>query len=307
MSNLQKKLSIDQAYFKILYIFGLAIIVITLFIMFELISTSFLSIKTFSWSFLYKNRWDPIKDVYSALPFIIGTLSTSFLAVGISSFLSIGSALFMSEYLKGELASFLASLVDVLAAIPSVVYGLWGLFVLVPAVRSIQTFFYTHLSFIPLFNSRPYGFGIMSAMLILAIMILPYAIAMIRSVLEMVPNDLKEAAYALGATKWDVLRFVVLPYVRSGIFAGIGLSLGRALGETMAVTMVIGNRNDIPRTLFDPANTLASVIANEFNEASSSLQLSSLVYLAMILFIITFMVNLIMRLILKHYTISKGR
>ncbi len=304
---MQKKISIDKVYLNTLYFFGLLIIALTLFIFYELITSSSLSIKTFSWSFLYKNQWNPIKDLYSALPFIIGTLSTSFLAVLISSFLSIGSALFLSEYIKGELASFLASMIDVLAAIPSVVYGLWGLFVLVPVVRNIQGFLFTHLSFIPIFNSKPYGFGIMSAMLILAIMILPYAISMIRSVLEMVPNDLKEAAYALGASKWEVMRSVVLPYVRSGIFAGIGLSLGRALGETMAVTMVIGNRNDIPRTLFDPANTLASVIANEFNEASSSLQLSSLVYLALILFIITFCVNVIMRMILKRYSINKGR
>lgn len=304
---MHKKISIDKVYLNTLYIFGLIIIALTLFIFFELITSSSLSIKTFSWSFLYKNQWNPVKDIYSALPFIIGTLSTSLLAILISSFLSIGSALFLSEYLKGELASFLASMIDVLAAIPSVVYGLWGLFVLVPVVRSIQSFLYAHLNFIPIFNSKPYGFGIMSAMLILAIMILPYAIAMIRSVLEMVPTDLKEAAYALGAIKWEVMRMIVLPYVRSGIFAGIGLSLGRALGETMAVTMVIGNRNDIPRTLFDPANTLASVIANEFNEASSSLQLSSLVYLALILFIITFCVNIIMRLILKRYTLNKGR
>lgn len=304
---MQKKISIDKVYLNTLYFFGLLIIALTLFIFYELITSSSLSIKTFSWSFLYKNQWNPIKDLYSALPFIIGTLSTSFLAVLISSFLSIGSALFLSEYIKGELASFLASMIDVLAAIPSVVYGLWGLFVLVPVVRNIQGFLFTHLSFIPIFNSKPYGFGIMSAMLILAIMILPYAISMIRSVLEMVPNDLKEAAYALGASKWEVMRSVVLPYVRSGIFAGIGLSLGRALGETMAVTMVIGNRNDIPRTLFDPANTLASVIANEFNEASSSLQLSSLVYLALILFIITFCVNVFMRMILKRYSINKGR
>jgi phosphate transport system permease protein len=304
---LLKKISIDKVYLNALYFFGLLIIALTLFIFYELITSSSLSIKTFSWSFLYQNQWNPIKDLYSALPFIIGTLSTSFLAVLISSFLSIGSALFLSEYIKGELASFLASMIDVLAAIPSVVYGLWGLFVLVPIVRDIQSFLFTHLSFIPIFNSKPYGFGIMSAMLILAIMILPYAISMIRSVLEMVPNDLKEAAYALGASKWEVMRSVVLPYVRSGIFAGIGLSLGRALGETMAVTMVIGNRNDIPRTLFDPANTLASVIANEFNEASSSLQLSSLVYLALILFIITFCVNIIMRMILKRYSINKGR
>lgn len=304
---MQKKISIDKVYLNTLYFFGLLIIALTLFIFYELIISSSLSIKTFSWSFLYKNQWNPIKDLYSAFPFIIGTLSTSLLAVLISSFLSIGSALFLSEYIKGELASFLASMIDVLAAIPSVVYGLWGLFVLVPVVRNIQGFLFTHLSFIPIFNSKPYGFGIMSAMLILAIMILPYAISMIRSVLEMVPNDLKEAAYALGASKWEVMRSVVLPYVRSGIFAGIGLSLGRALGETMAVTMVIGNRNDIPRTLFDPANTLASVIANEFNEASSSLQLSSLVYLALILFIITFCVNVIMRMILKRYSINKGR
>lgn len=304
---MQKKISIDKVYLNTLYFFGLLIIALTLFIFYELIISSSLSIKTFSWSFLYKNQWNPIKDLYSAFPFIIGTLSTSLLAVLISSFLSIGSALFLSEYIKGELASFLASMIDVLAAIPSVVYGLWGLFVLVPVVRNIQGFLFTHLSFIPIFNSKPYGFGIMSAMLILAIMILPYAISMIRSVLEMVPNDLKEAAYALGASKWEVMRSVVLPYVRSGIFAGIGLSLGRALGETMAVTMVIGNRNDIPRTLFDPANTLASVIANEFNEASSSLQLSSLVYLALILFIITFCVNVFMRMILKRYSINKGR
>lgn len=304
---MQKKISIDKVYLNTLYFFGLLIIALTLFIFYELIISSSLSIKTFSWSFLYKNQWNPIKDLYSAFPFIIGTLSTSLLAVLISSFLSIGSALFLSEYIKGELASFLASMIDVLAAIPSVVYGLWGLFVLVPVVRNIQGFLFTHLSFIPIFNSKPYGFGIMSAMLILAIMILPYAISMIRSVLEMVPNDLKEAAYALGASKWEVMRSVVLPYVRRGIFAGIGLSLGRALGETMAVTMVIGNRNDIPRTLFDPANTLASVIANEFNEASSSLQLSSLVYLALILFIITFCVNVFMRMILKRYSINKGR
>lgn len=304
---MQKKISIDKVYLNTLYFFGLLIIALTLFIFYELITSSSLSIKTFSWSFFYKNQWNPIKDLYSAFPFIIGTLSTSLLAVLISSFLSIGSALFLSEYIKGELASFLASMIDVLAAIPSVVYGLWGLFVLVPVVRNIQGFLFTHLSFIPIFNSKPYGFGIMSAMLILAIMILPYAISMIRSVLEMVPNDLKEAAYALGASKWEVMRSVVLPYVRSGIFAGIGLSLGRALGETMAVTMVIGNRNDIPRTLFDPANTLASVIANEFNEASSSLQLSSLVYLALILFIITFCVNVFMRMILKRYSINKGR
>ncbi len=304
---MKKNFSIDHLYLSILYFFGFSILLLTFIVFYELLSSSTLSIKTFSWSFLLRNKWDPIREIYSSLPFIIGTISTSFLAVGISSFLSIGSALFLTEYLKGQFSSFLSSLIDILAAIPSVVYGLWGLFVLVPFIRNIQTFLFRYLGFIPIFNSQPYGFGIMSAMVILSIMILPYAIAMIRSVIEMVPSDLKEAAYALGATKWDVMRQVVLPYVRSGIFAGIGLSLGRALGETMAVTMVIGNRNDIPRTLFDPANTLASVIANEFNEASSSLHMASLVYLALILFIITFLVNLAMRSILKRYSLEKRR
>jgi phosphate transport system permease protein len=302
-----KKLSVDQIYLATLYIFGLAILVVTGIVFYELLTASLLSMKTFSWAFLYKNVWDPIRDNYSALPFIFGTLSTSVFAVLLSSLLSIGSALFLTEYIKGHLASFLGSLVDVLAAIPSVVYGLWGLFVLIPVVRTVQIFLYDHLSFIPIFNSRPYGFGVMSATIILSIMILPYAISMIRSVIEMVPQDIKEAAYALGASKWEVMRKIVIPYVRSGIFAGIGLSLGRALGETMAVTMVIGNRNDIPRTLFDPANTLASVIANEFNEASSALQMSSLVYLAFILFVISFFINLTMRAVLKRFSFEKSR
>ncbi len=301
---MKKLFTSDNLYSLLLYISGIFLILIVVLIFIDLIISSLPSIKAFSLSFLVKSKWDPVKNEFGALPFIIGTLLTSFLAVIISTPLSIGSAILLDEYVGSKLSNTLSSLIELLAAIPSVVYGLWGIFILVPAMRSFEKFLYIHLGFIPFFNSEPFGVGVLTAVVILCIMIIPYSLSIVREVLKLVPEDQKEAGYALGATKWEVISKIKLPYVRSGIFAGVGLSLGRALGETMAVTMVIGNRNAIPKTLFDPANTLASVIANEFSEATSSLHISSLIELGLILFIITFVTNLVMRLILRKISIK---
>ncbi|HXK71025.1 MAG TPA: phosphate ABC transporter permease subunit PstC [Caldisericia bacterium] len=302
---MKKLCSSDNIYSFLLYISGIFLILIVILIFIDLIISSIPSIKAFNLSFLVKSIWDPVRNEFGALPFIIGTLLTSFLAVIISTPLSIGSAILLDEYVSSRISNMLSSLIELLAAIPSVVYGLWGIFVLVPAMRSLEKFLYTHFRFIPFFNSEPYGVGVLTAIVILCIMIIPYSLSIIREVLKLVPKDQKEAGYALGATKWEVISKIKIPYIRSGIFAGIGLSLGRALGETMAVTMVIGNRNATPKTLFDPANTLASVIANEFTEATSSLHISSLIELGLILFIITFITNFIMRLILRKVSIKR--
>ena len=302
---MKKLCSSDNVYSFLLYISGIFLILIVILIFIDLIISSIPSIKAFNLSFLVKSIWDPVRNEFGALPFIIGTLLTSFLAVIISTPLSIGSAILLDEYVSSRISNMLSSLIELLAAIPSVVYGLWGIFVLVPAIRSLEKFLYTHFRFIPFFNSEPYGVGVLTAIVILCIMIIPYSLSIIREVLKLVPKDQKEAGYALGATKWEVISKIKIPYIRSGIFAGIGLSLGRALGETMAVTMVIGNRNATPKTLFDPANTLASVIANEFTEATSSLHISSLIELGLILFIITFITNFIMRLILRKVSIKR--
>ena len=302
---MKKLCSSDNIYSFLLYISGIFLILIVILIFIDLIISSIPSIKAFNLSFLVKSIWDPVRNEFGALPFIIGTLLTSFLAVIISTPLSIGSAILLDEYVSSRISNMLSSLIELLAAIPSVVYGLWGIFVLVPAIRSLEKFLYAHFSFIPFFNSEPYGVGVLTAIVILCIMIIPYSLSIIREVLKLVPKDQKEAGYALGATKWEVISKIKIPYIRSGIFAGIGLSLGRALGETMAVTMVIGNRNATPKTLFDPANTLASVIANEFTEATSSLHISSLIELGLILFIITFITNFIMRLILRKVSIKR--
>ena len=301
---MKKLFTSDNLYSLLLYISGIFLILIVVLIFIDLIINSLPSIKAFSLSFLVKSKWDPVRNEFGALPFIIGTLLTSFLAVIISTPLSIGSAILLDEYVGSKLSNTLSSLIELLAAIPSVVYGLWGIFILVPAMRSFEKFLYIHLGFIPFFNSEPFGVGVLTAVVILCIMIIPYSLSIVREVLKLVPEDQKEAGYALGATKWEVISKIKIPYIRSGIFAGVGLSLGRALGETMAVTMVIGNRNAIPKTLFDPANTLASVIANEFSEATSSLHISSLIELGLILFIITFITNLVMRLILRKISIK---
>lgn len=248
-------------------------------------------------SFIWGRVWDPVFNEYGVLPFLAGTLYTSFLSLLLSLPFAVSTALFLSEYMKeGALASAVKSSVELLAGIPSVIYGFWALFVLVPVIRDIQM----------MLGVIPYGVGVLAASLILTIMIIPYSASIAREVMQMVPADLKEAALSLGATKFEVIRRVVIPYARSGILAGILLSLGRALGETMAVTMVIGNVSAIPRSIFAPGNTMASVIANEFAEAAESLHVSSMVNVALVLFLVTSVVNIAGRFIIKKLSMEES-
>lgn len=283
----------ENRFKRLLTLMGLLMVVIVLGIFVTLIVQSIPSIKALGIQYLWSKTWDPIQNVYGAYPFLLGTLLTSFTALIISIPFSIAVAVFLGEYYpKGWLSNFLKNAVELIAAVPSVIYGFWALAVLVPLVRSFET----------TIGVPPLGVGIFTSALILAVMIIPYAASLGRSMIEMVPSQLKEAAYALGATRWEVIRSVVLPYTKSGLFAGILLSLGRALGETMAVTMVIGNTSLLPAGLFAPGNTMASVIANEFTEADKPLYLSALIELGLVLFIVTVIINMIGKRIIKRFT-----
>jgi phosphate transport system permease protein len=260
-----------------------------------LIIESLPSIKAFGLRFLTSSTWDPVTGEFGALPFLIGTLITSFLALLISLPFSLSLSLYLGEYAaEGVLSSLLRSAVELLAGIPSVIYGFWGLFIMVPAVRYIEL----------KLGVTPYGVGILTSSLILAIMIIPYSASLGREVIRLVPTDLKEAAYSLGATRFEVIRRVILPYVISGMTAGNILALGRAIGETMAVTMVIGNSHVIPGSIFAPANTMASVIANEFTEATGEIYLSSLVEIGLLLFIVTMVINIIGKQVIKKMSVQ---
>jgi phosphate transport system permease protein len=240
------------------------------------------SIIEFKLNFLTNTVWDPVKGNFGAATFIVGTLATAFMALIISTPFSLAIALMLGEYYRSGLFSRIVRIfVDLLASVPSVVYGLWGLAVLVPVIRGIES----HI------GVTPYGVGMFTASIILAIMILPYSASIAIEVIKLVPEDLRSAGFAVGATRQEMIMNVVFPYARSGIFAGVLLSLGRALGETMAVTLVIGNVIQLPKDIFSPGNTLASVIASQFTEASGSLHLSAMIELALVLFILTTIIN----------------
>ena len=288
-----RQIRTETIFNKTLMIMGLVMIILVLGILLTLIIQSLPSIKSLGPGYLWGKVWNPVSDIYGAWPFLLGTLLTSFLALAISIPFSISVAIFLGEYHpQGWLPNLLKDMVELIAAVPSVIYGFWGLAVLVPIVRNLET----HL------GVEPVGLGIFSASLILAIMIIPYAASLGRSMINMVPSHLKEAAYALGATRWEVIRSVILPYTKSGLFAGILLSLGRALGETMAVTMVIGNTSLIPKNIFAPGNTMASVIANEFTEADKPVYLSALIELGLVLFLVTVVINMIGKKIIDRFT-----
>lgn len=279
-----KKIGMEVYFKNSLTLVALIMVVLVLGIMLTLIIESIPSIKSLGLKFLWGRTWDPVNDVYGAYPFLVGTLLTSFLALIISIPFSFAIAVYLGEYnSKGWLSNTLKNLVDLIAAVPSVIYGFWGLLVLVPLVREMEM----------KFKILPYGIGIFTSSIILAIMIIPYAASMGRELIKMVPSDLKEGAYSLGATRYEVIKKIILPYTKSGLFAGILLSLGRALGETMAVTMVIGNTSLMPTSIFAPGNTMASVIANEFTEADHTLYLSALIELGLFLFCVTVIINLI--------------
>jgi phosphate transport system permease protein len=283
----------ESLFKRTLLVIGSAMVVLVLGILITLILESIPSMKSLGIKYLWGKTWDPVNNVYGAFPFLLGTLLTSFLALIISIPFSFAIAIYLGEYNpKGWLSNFLKNTVELIAAVPSVIYGFWGLLVLVPLVRSLET----------KLGVLPYGIGIFTASLILAVMIIPYAASLGREMIRLVPSPLKEAAYSLGATRYEVIRSVILPYTKSGLFAGILLSLGRALGETMAVTMVIGNTSMIPSSIFAPGNTMASVIANEFTEADHAVYLSALIELGLVLFLVTVVINMIGKRIIKRFT-----
>lgn len=259
-----------------------------------LISESWLSIQKFGFGFWTTSTWDPVVGDFGALPFIWGTLYSSILALIIATPVALGIAIFIAELCPARLRMPLVFLTELLAAIPSIVYGLWGIFVLVPAVRQLEIATPEFLKALPLFSGPPLGVGMLSAGLILAIMITPFTSSVAREVLKAVPIEQREGAYALGATRFEAIQ-AALYYARTGIVGAVMLGFGRALGETMAVTMVIGNAAQISLSLFAPQYSMAAVIANEFTEADTALYLDALVEIGLVLFAITLFVNLLSR------------
>jgi phosphate transport system permease protein len=281
----------EKFFKKLLLSVGVILIIVVLAILFTLFVESLPAIKELGISFFTTSVWNPVSNIFGAVPFLVGTLITSFFALIISVPFSISVAILLGEYFpKGLFSNFFRSTIDLIAAVPSVIFGFWGFFVLVPIIRNLEM----------KFGIMPNGVGLFTASLILAMMIIPYAASLGITMIKMVPSDLKEGAYALGATRWQVLKSIILPYSKNGLFAGILLSLGRAIGETMAVTMVIGNSNFLPNSIFAPGNTMASVIANEFTEADHPVYLSALIEMGLFLFLVTFIINLIGKTLIKR-------
>jgi len=289
------RISSDTVFRSGLTLIGTSIIVLLTAIFLTLCIDSMPAFKTAGFGFFTGTTWDPVFKQYGSLVFLVGTLMTSFIALGISIPFSLAIALFLGEYFReGSMASFLKSAIELLAGIPSVIYGMWALFVLVPLMRTLQI----------QIGVLPYGIGIMTASLVLAVMIIPYSASISSDVIAMVPSDLKEAALSLGATRYEMIKKVVLPYALSGISAGTLLSLGRAIGETMAVTMVIGNANNMPDGIFSPANTMASIIANEFAEATDPVYTASLIKIGLLLMVVTLLINMSGTYIIKKMSIQ---
>lgn len=284
----------EKGFQRGLLLTAILVIVLLTAIFLTLVAGSLPSIKALGFSFVYNKTWNPVEDQFGALPFLAGTLLTSFLALVIATPVSLAAAIFLGEYYRrGVVSGIFKNIIDLLAAIPSVIYGFWGLFIMVPIIRVIEM----------KINVPPYGVGVLSASIILAIMIMPYATSLSRQVILMVPSELKEAAYSLGATRYEVIRKIIIPHVSSGLFAGILLALGRALGETMAVTMLIGNTHDLPTGIFGPGNTMASVIANEFTEATGKIYTSSLIEMGLLLFVVVTIINIIGKQVINRLTL----
>ena len=277
--------------------FALLLILIVVAIGAELTQQSMRSLRQFGLEFWRTEIWDPVSGEFGALPFIWGTLYSSIVALVIATPIALGIAVFISELCPAVLRQPLVFLTELLAAIPSIVYGLWGIFVLVPAVRALESSLPDSVRRLPIFAGPPLGLGMLSAALVLAIMVIPFTSSVAREVLKSVPGAQREAAYALGATRFEAIR-AALFYARTGIVGAVMLGFGRALGETMAVTMVIGNNPQVSLSLFAPQYTMAAVIANEFTEAADELYLSALVEIGLVLFIITLIVNSLSRLLI---------
>jgi phosphate transport system permease protein len=297
----------DRVFRLLLTLAALTVPILLAFLVYELWSGAALAIGEFGLGFVTSSTWDPVAEQFGALPLLFGTLLSSFVALLIAVPLSLGVAIYLTEFAPRAVRQPVAFLIGLLAAIPSVVYGLWGIFVLIPLLRTTAfPFLRDTLGFLPFFQGPIYGPSMLSAGIILAIMVMPYIMSVSREVLVAVPNTQREAALALGATRWEAVRTAVIPYARSGIIGAVILGLGRALGETMAVTMVIGNRHEIAASLFAPGYTMAAAIANEFTEAVGDLHLSALAYVAFFLFIVTVLVNAAARLLIWRVARGSG-
>jgi phosphate transport system permease protein len=284
----------------------MTVVLITILLVYELWINSALPRHKFGLHFFVTEVWDPIADEFGALPFIYGTVVTSFVALLLAVPLGIGAAIFLAELAPPRISDTLQFFIDLLAAVPSVIYGLLGVFIIVPLMRTvIYPVLNKPLGFLPLFKGPSYGVGFFTAGIVLAIMVIPYIISVSREVLLSVPRDQREAALALGATRWESTWKIVVPFTKTGILGSIFLALARALGETMAVTMVIGNTPKIAASLFAPGYSIAAVIANEFTEATGALYTQSLIALSLVLFILTFVINGLARLLIV-VTTQKG-
>lgn len=293
----------DEVAHIITLIFAAAIFLVTLLLVFELYRNSALPRHKFGWSFFATSVWDPVFENFGALPFIYGTLVTSAVALLLAVPLGVGAAIFLAELAPPRVSDALTFVIELLAAVPSVIFGLLGIFVLVPLLRTyVEPFLKSTLGFLPLFQGPMYGVGFLAAAVVLTIMIVPFILSVSREVLLAVPVEQREAALALGATRWEATWKVVVPYARTGILGSVFLALARALGETMAVTMVIGNDPRISASLFAPGYSIAAIIANEFTEATGELYRQSLIEMGLVLFLLTFIINGLARLLMLATT-----
>ncbi|MBR7632160.1 phosphate ABC transporter permease subunit PstC [Janthinobacterium lividum] len=311
LSTMRKQRFQDFMFHKVTMLFALSVLIVLVGIIISLIMESIPAFKTFGLHFIVSAEWDPVNDQYGALIPIIGTLVTSVIALLIAFPVSFGIALFLTEICPAWLRRPLGTAVELLAGVPSIIYGIWGLFVFAPLFADhVQPILKATLGNVPvigqLFSGPMMGIGLLTAGLVLAIMIIPFIASVMRDVFEIVPAVLKESAYGLGCTRWEVVRKIVLPYTKTGVVGGVMLGLGRALGETMAVTFVIGNANKLSWSLFAAGNSITSLLANEFGEAQSELHVASLFSLALILFVITFIVLSAAKLMLAGMSRKEG-
>jgi phosphate transport system permease protein len=293
--------SIDQNFQRLTLALAICVGLILLWIAYSLLVIALPAIQAFGLGFLFDSTWDPVKNIYGALPHVYGTIMSSFLALTFAVPLGVGVAIFLTEnFLQQKILQPIAFVIELLAAVPSVVYGLWGLFVFLPAIKPLLQGLHSTLGWIPFFATEPGGRQLFGASLVLAIMILPTIIAISRDTLTSLPPKLRQGAYGLGATRWETIMRVLLPAALSGIVGSVMLALGRALGETMALAMLVGNANQVNISWLAPASTLSSLIANQFGEASG-LQKSSLFYEALILMVLTLLVNILAQALISRF------
>jgi phosphate transport system permease protein len=291
----------DQTFRWLTFICSLLVPLVMLAIGLELLRSSWPAVKQFGWRFFFSQEWNPVLQEFGAASSIFGTLASTFIAMFIAVPLSLAIALFLVEFAPPQVSRIVGTLIELLAAVPSIIYGMWGLFVFAPFMaRYVQPLLGQTLGFLPLFQGPPLGIGMLTAGIILAFMVLPYISAITRDVFQLVPPVVKESAFGMGATTWEVTYQVTIPYGLVGIIGAVFLGLGRALGETMAVTFVIGNAHRISASLFAPGNTIASTLANEFSEATEPLYISSLVALGLVLYLITYLVQVVSQMMLRR-------